>query len=609
MSNQLKKHIVPIKGMHCRSCELLVEEKLMKVSGVKRCDVDYKRGRAEISYLGVAPEERALRQAITQAGYEIGETAKTSFFSADRQDYKDLLAVIFYVLAGYWILKALGFTGLNFNIASNPSSLGVVILVGLVAGFSSCMALVGGLVLGLSAKHATKHPEASTAQKFKPHLYFNAGRIGGYAVLGGVLGSAGSFLQLSGNALGLMTILVGAVMLIIGLQLIGIFPRLNSWKLTLPKGIAKMLGADKAKAEYSHRNSSLMGALTFFLPCGFTQAMQLYAISTGDFTKGAAIMGLFALGTAPGLLSVGGLSSIFRGGAAKKFFKFAGVIVIFLALFNFSNGLALAGWAWDSGDTAGTQQANDPNVTLVDGVQVVKMKEVYAGYRPNKFTIQKGVPVRWEIDAQAPYSCAASIVVSKLNIRKNLQAGLNVIEFTPKETGKIAFSCSMGMYTGSFNVVDGSAKNTGNDNSEADNSDNNSGGLAANTRPSGGGCGGGGCGGCGGGKRFVPDAAPTEPETDSAAGEQIIKTIYTAANFLSPNSFKVKAGVPVKLEIDVRDSGKGCGYAITIPGLYDDAIPLVAGQPITMEFTPDSTGDFDITCGMGMIRFGSITAE
>ncbi|NCP77121.1 sulfite exporter TauE/SafE family protein [bacterium] len=41
------------------------------------------------------------------------------------------------------------------------------------------------------------------------------------------------------------------------------------------------------------------GALTFFLPCGFTLAMQAYAITTGSFITGALTMMAFALGTAP----------------------------------------------------------------------------------------------------------------------------------------------------------------------------------------------------------------------------------------------------------------------------------------------------------------------
>jgi sulfite exporter TauE/SafE len=53
--------------------------------------------------------------------------------------------------------------------------------------------------------------------------------------------------------------------------------------------------------------------------------------------QGAIIMSLFALGTAPGLLSIGGLSSSLKGSKAKLFFAAAGLAVIFLGIFNISN--------------------------------------------------------------------------------------------------------------------------------------------------------------------------------------------------------------------------------------------------------------------------------
>ncbi|MEI6118848.1 MAG: sulfite exporter TauE/SafE family protein [bacterium] len=79
------------------------------------------------------------------------------------------------------------------------------------------------------------------------------------------------------------------------------------------------------------RTSALVtGALTFFLPCGFTFAMQVYAISTGNFLQGALVMGIFALGTLPGLLSIGAVASFVKGNAAKYFYRFVGVLVLLL---------------------------------------------------------------------------------------------------------------------------------------------------------------------------------------------------------------------------------------------------------------------------------------
>lgn len=610
MSN--KKIIISIKGMHCRSCEILVGDKLSEISGIKRAVINFKKGIAEIHYGDRKPSMHEIETAIREAGYDLGEEGKKPLFSTNPEDYKDLGIALFFLIGLYIIAKNFGLTDLNIG-ASTGSSLPVVFLVGLTAGLSTCMALVGGLILGISARHSEIHPEATPMQKFRPHLFFNLGRIGGYALLGGILGSLGSVLQLSGGTLGIMTILVGVVMLMLGLKLVGIFPRMENKSFSLPSGISKMFGIKKHEKEYSHKGSMITGALTFFLPCGFTQAMQLYAISTGSFTRGFLIMGIFALGTAPGLLGIGGLTSVIKGIFAKRFFKFAGILVVLLAFFNISNGYNLAGWQLPTNNLQQTTNNNiqDKNVTLENGVQVVRMKEISSGYSPNKFTIKKGVPVKWVIDAEAPNSCASSLVVSSLKIRKTLKAGENVIEFTPQESGKIPFSCAMGMYTGVFNVVDEDGKQAASTDTVASQDTPKAQGSTCGSGGAGGS--GGGCGGCGGTAKPV---TPSEGKVETAAtatntatqNEQLIKVAYTYDDDIQPNTFTVKADQPVRMVVDVKEDGSGCMSTIMIPGLANTPQLLEKGSKLEMAFTPTKKGVYQITCAMGVPR-GTLTVE
>lgn len=78
---------------------------------------------------------------------------------------------------------------------------------------------------------------------------------------------------------------------------------------------------------------------TFFLPCGFTQSMQIVALSSGSFVSGMFIMLAFALGTLPmlALLSFGSASTIVIK-YAPLFFKSAGVVVIGLKFLSFPLG-------------------------------------------------------------------------------------------------------------------------------------------------------------------------------------------------------------------------------------------------------------------------------
>ncbi|KKP40031.1 MAG: heavy metal transport/detoxification protein [Candidatus Peregrinibacteria bacterium GW2011_GWF2_33_10] len=450
----MQKTTIPIKGMHCKSCEILIEDSLKEISGVSKVFVSLKRKEAEIHSNRVLKSEE-ISHKVEEAGYEVGFDDKKHWFSRDLNEYKDLLKAFLVFLVLYFFVKTLGLTSISVG-GGTPSSLPVVFLVGLTAGVSTCMALVGGLVLGISARHAEKHPEATALQNFRPHVFFNIGRIISYFLLGGLIGMIGKAFQLSGIVLGTLIIAVGLVMFLLGLQLTEISPRLSSFKFTLPSSISKALGIRKHhEKEYSHLNSMFVGALTFFLPCGFTQAMQLYAMTTGSFTQGALIMSIFALGTTPGLLGVGGLASVLKGQSAKKFFKFAGLVVLFLAVFNITNGYNLTGWgAFNFSQNNQIQNVNDENVSIENGVQIVKMEQGTFGYSPDEFIIKKGIPVKWIVNSENQYTCASSIYSQKLGISKTLIAGENVIEFTPDQTGQIPFSCSMGMYTGKFNVVE-----------------------------------------------------------------------------------------------------------------------------------------------------------
>ena len=442
---------VHITGMHCRSCEILIEEELKKIKGVTDVFVSHKNGICDISFKDKL-NSYDVRNAVECAGYCIGENVKLPYLSKNKKDYIELGTAFFIVVLLYLVAKLFGVFGLSGLVKGNYGSLPVVFIVGLTAGISTCMALVGGLVLGISSKFAKQNPESSALQKFVPHIYFNLGRIASYFVFGGIIGYAGSFFQLSTSVLGLLIVAVGFVMLLLGSQLIDIFPFLKTISFTLPKGLHKLLGIkEKTEQEYSNRNTSLLGASTFFLPCGFTQAMQLYAISTGSPLQGALTMGVFALGTTPGLLGVGGLTSVIKGQSSKLFFKTAGVIVLLLAFFNISNGLNLIGVK----DVFAKKDiiVQDKNVKMIDGVQIIKMAQKADGYFPNKFTIKKDVPVKWIINSESQYSCASSLISQGLGIRTGLKQGENIFTFTPTNTGTIRFSCSMGMYTGFFNVV------------------------------------------------------------------------------------------------------------------------------------------------------------
>jgi sulfite exporter TauE/SafE/copper chaperone CopZ len=446
----MNKKTFSIRGMHCRSCELLTEDELSQVPGVSKVKTNFRTGAVEVLYEGAAPSDEALREAVKRAGYEVG-IGKRPWFTDDISEWVKVLFAAGIVFLLYVASRAFGLFDITFQSTENLSSLSFVLLLGLVAGLSTCMAIVGGMVLAISARYSEMHPEASVRQKFLPNVSFNVGRVVGFAVLGGLLGAAGSTLSLSSLSVGTLIVLVSFIMVLIGFQLLELFPRLSTWKLMLPKGIAKALGIKAhTNKEYSHGRTIFLGAATFFLPCGFTQAVQLFVVTQGSFMIGFMSMGAFALGTAPGLLGIGGITAAAKGNFRNFFFKIAGIIVIALGIFNFQNGVALM----KLGPVKQADVMTNDSDTGTGEVQVIRIVQKGNGYFPDQVTVKRGQKVRLIVDSEESYSCAASLSIPKVGIRKTLKPGENVFEFTPGASGDIPFSCSMGMYDGVIHVTE-----------------------------------------------------------------------------------------------------------------------------------------------------------
>lgn len=456
----MKKQTVYIQGMHCKSCEILLEDNIKDIHCVRQVEVDHTKGTAQVSYKGHLDMQQ-IQSIVENAGYFLGRSRKLPFISTRKEDWNQLSKVAMLLMLLYFLGSWLGIFDLSKNVSTNYASLPVVFLVGLTAGISTCMALVGGLVLGVSATFAKLHPFASVSEKFTPHLLFNVGRIVSFMIFGAAIGWIGSILQLSMSMVGFLTFLVGVSMLFLGLQLVEVFPRLSSWQFTLPKSISRALGLNTAKqATYSHKNAALLGGLTFFLPCGFTQAMQLYAISTGNPVAGALTMGTFALGTAPGLLGIGGLAAAVKGKFARYFFKFAGLAVIGFAIFNMSNGLNLTGIQIPLLSSSVTQAKGTATILGKKTGETTVLQATYSserGITPSSLTTSIGQPVRLEIKAlDNGVGCMSGVALPGLTQQtaRLIKGQTVVFEFTPQKKGTYKLVCtSMGMYHGSSITV------------------------------------------------------------------------------------------------------------------------------------------------------------
>lgn len=86
--------------------------------------------------------------------------------------------------------------------------------------------------------------------------------------------------------------------------------------------------------------------------------------------------------------------------------------------------------------------------------QTISMDVLKKSFSPNKFTLRKGVPVKWVINVKESNECNEAIVIPQYGLEIKLQLGEQIIEFTPTESGVVPWSCWMGMIPGTFIVID-----------------------------------------------------------------------------------------------------------------------------------------------------------
>lgn len=430
--------------MTCVSCEIIIKDELNKIEGIKHINVCHKKKTAEISYEGDKLPFNKISKELKKLGYN---GSLNPFKKEIKQ--KPTLEQWFYsfliVFSIYMVYKYLKWIGLLdwISIDTENINYGVSFVIGIVASLSSCLVVVGAVVLSFAAKYQAYG--SFYQRNLKPHLLFHFGRLLIFFILGGLLGLIGSFFSLSTSFMSLFTILIALVLVWLGLNILGFVPSLTTIGIRMPK---KSVGAWSKLKESEHALAPvLLGGFTFFLPCGFTQSMQLFAISSGSFFTGAITLFLFALGTTPVLMGLGVATTRFKNMKTVVLEKAIGIIIIFFALYTLSSGLAIIGI-----DINILGNKNIGGTVNQGNVQVINMAVTYDGYKPNVFKLKKDVPVKWIIDGQQVTGCTNEIMISSLNIRKPIKQGKNIIEFTPNKSGTLGFSCWMGMVRGKFIV-------------------------------------------------------------------------------------------------------------------------------------------------------------
>lgn len=348
-------------------------------------------------------------------------------------------------------------------------NLWAIFLTGLTVGGLTCLAVQGGLL----ASVITAREEETNSNTRKHALYatsvFLVFKFLSYSILGFILGAFGGALNISSGVQTFMQLLAGIYMILVALNLLNIHPIFRYVIIQPPRFLTRLVrNQSKSKDIFG---PALLGAMTIFIPCGTTIAMEALAISSANAFVGASVMMAFILGTIPLFFGIGAITS-FMGDAFKaKFLKLAAVVIIYLGITSINGALVSIdspftlqklsekfpislqiGGPIDQGEKSPeATQSSEPSPSTN---QDVRIDVTSNGYSPNYFRVKKGEPVKLTLKSVDAYSCASAFRIPSLGIKKNLTANdTQEFTFTPDQTGKIQFNCSMGMYRGIIEVI------------------------------------------------------------------------------------------------------------------------------------------------------------
>lgn len=608
MESSEKRAGLWVGGMTCVNCQNKIEKELNGTRGVIKASVSYKDGTAEVIFDPKKVSLKKIISVIEGLGYEVLREKQGA-------DLKKNACFLVSIAALYVLLQTFGILNLLVpgQLADTGMGYGMLFVIGLITSVH-CVAMCGGI--NISQCIPQGESEKSGLAVLRPALAYNLGRVCSYTAVGFVLGLAGFLIGGGGEVgisilfQGILKMAAGLFMVIMGVNMLGLFPGLRRFTVRVPKSLARSIGKKRA----GNNRPFLVGILNGFLPCGPLQSMWLVALAAGNPLAGALSMLLFSLGTVPLMLGLGSIVSVLGRRFTEQVTKVGAVLVAVLGLAMVSQGGSLSGFLpsdllmafviafcaagvllsipvrrqtgklalrvvslvlvvaayglWNFQDTLAQNEATFAEGTVVDGVQVVRSTLTPGSYPV--ITVQAGVPVQWVIDAPegSVNGCNYKMLIPEYGIEYAFHTGENVIEFTPEEVGTVRYSCWMGMIFGTIYVTeDGQEAQAASLGTEI------SGPVPAGYQiPT----------------EEIATAVLTEDQSGSAVQEVSIE--LTDEGF-SPAVLVVQSGVAVTWKINNKMEDAQSGMTLDAP-YYSTQLALGAGENQLMFYPVDS---FDVS--------------
>lgn len=338
-----------------------------------------------------------------------------------------------------------------------------IFVTGLTVGGVTCMAVQGGILASIITSREEEEIQNKVKQKntLWPVTTFLGAKLIAYTLLGVLLGFVGQTLALTDNIRIFMQFVAGGYMIAVALNLLNVHPIFRYTLIQPPHFLRKFVNNQTTRKDLFA--PAIFGLLTVFLPCGTTLAMEALAVSSGSPFWGAAILATFVLATMPYFFGLGWVTTKLGDVFQQRFLKFAAVVLIYLGVISINGGLNLVGspltlqtigQSFYDHSRYANQSAPASGVQLVNGAQAATIDVMPTGYSPTYLQVKAGTPVQLTLNAKGGLGCTSIFRIPQLGIQESLQQSpTKVVKFTPTQPGELTYTCGMGMYRGTIDVI------------------------------------------------------------------------------------------------------------------------------------------------------------
>lgn len=451
----MERKVLIIDGMTCINCQNKIEQELKNTAGISKVQVSYSKGQAEIEFNPEIVTLNRIAAIIEKLDYTVIDKKQ-----ADSLKWVRRIGTLAVIILLYYLLQHFGILNLLVPsmLADSQMSYSMLFIVGLLTSVH-CIAMCGGIHLSqcIPSRNA-ENTSSSRINVIMPSVLYNAGRVVSYTAVGFVLGGAGMILTGgSGSGMplllqGILKITAGLFMVIMGINMLRIFPALRKLQIRFPRKSVIKINQKKR----TEKRPFVVGLLNGLMPCGPMQSMQIIALGSGNPISGTLAMLMFSLGTVPLMLGLGSLVSALGEKYTKLVMQTGAILVVVLGLAMLSQGVGLAGMnpVRISQGSHNTAEFDTAVIAQSGDVQYVESNLDFGTYP--EITVYTGIPVKWTINVpeEVINGCNYKMIVKTYGITHEFTPGKNVIEFTPGEPGTVQYTCWMGMIYGEINVVD-----------------------------------------------------------------------------------------------------------------------------------------------------------